>query len=98
MAGTVPILVRVDIKARVCKSENAGALRCKEKLNKSKRYDQFLRSTMGASFLDGGKLNESIRFHCAAPSGQMTRWKRSKYKRSIGSKRSNVIGSKWVFR
>lgn len=25
MAGTVPILVRVNVKARVCKSENAGA-------------------------------------------------------------------------
>ncbi len=50
MAGTVPILVRVNVKARVCKSKTLGLLRC-EKLNKSKRdMTNSTRSTMGASF------------------------------------------------
>ncbi|MCV5306923.1 hypothetical protein OFC24_28305, partial [Escherichia coli] len=45
--------------------------------------------------LDDGKLSESIGSKCAAPSGQNDTMEEVKMKRSIGSKRLNVIGSKW---
>ena len=67
MAGTVPILVRVNIKARVCKSETLGLLRCSP--NKA-RYDQFLHDQLWERALDGGKLSESIGSKIPAPSGQ----------------------------
>lgn len=93
MAGTVPILVRVNVKARVCKSETLGLLRC-EKLNKSKRdMTNFYTINYGSELLDGGKLSESIGSKCAAPSGQNDTMEEVKMKRSIGSKRPNVIGS-----
>ena len=80
---------------RVCKSENAGLLRC-EKLNKSKRdMTNFYTINYGSELLDGGKLSESIGSKCAAPSGQNDTMEEVKMKRSIGSKRPNVIGSKW---
>ena len=49
----------------------------------------------GSELLDGGKLSESIGSKCAAPSGQNDTMEEVKMKRSIGSKRPNVIGSKW---
>lgn len=49
----------------------------------------------GSELLDGGKLSESIGSKCAAPSGQNDTMEEVKMKRSIDSKRPNVIGSKW---
>ncbi|WP_445610762.1 DUF968 domain-containing protein, partial [Escherichia coli] len=72
-----------------------GLLRC-EKLNKSKRdMTNFYTINYGSELLDGGKLSESIGLKCAAPSGQNDTMEEVKTKRSIGSKRPNVIGSKW---
>ncbi|EHZ4690631.1 hypothetical protein K5X67_004976, partial [Escherichia coli] len=72
-----------------------GLLRC-EKLNKSKRdMTNFYTINYESELLDGGKVSESIRSKCAAPSGQNDTMEEAKMTRSIGSKRHNVIGSKW---
>ncbi len=48
-----------------------------------------------SALLDDGKVNESIGSKCATPSGQNDTMEEVKMKRSIGSKRPNVIRSKW---
>ncbi|HBU8084462.1 TPA: hypothetical protein MDA08_004807, partial [Escherichia coli] len=72
-----------------------GLLRS-EKLNKSKRdMTNFYTINYDSALLDDGKVNESIGSKCATPSGQNDTMEEVKMKRSIGSKRPNVIRSKW---
>ena len=90
-----PFWSESTLKRAFASLKTLGLLRC-EKLNKSKRdMTNFYTINYGSELLDGGKLNESIGSKCAAPSGQNDTMEEVKMKRSIGSKRSNVIGSKW---
>ena len=90
-----PFWSESTLKRAFASLKTLGLLRC-EKLNKSKRdMTNFYTINYGSELLDGGKLNESIGSKCAAPSGQNDTMEEVKMKRSIGSKRPNVIGSKW---
>lgn len=90
-----PFWSESTLKRAFASLKTLGLLRC-EKLNKSKRdMTNFYTINYGNELLDGGKLNESIGSKCAAPSGQNDTMEEVKMKRSIGSKRPNVIGSKW---
>lgn len=90
-----PFWSESTLKRAFASLKTLGLLRC-EKLNKSKRdMTNFYTINYGSELLDGGKLNESIGSKCAAPSGQNDTMEEVKMKRSIGSKRLNVIGSKW---
>lgn len=90
-----PFWSESTLKRAFASLKTLGLLRC-EKLNKSKRdMTNFYTINYGSELLDGGKLSESIGSKCAAPSGQNDTMEEVKMKRSIGSKRPNVIGSKW---
>ncbi|WP_374990878.1 DUF968 domain-containing protein [Escherichia coli] len=90
-----PFWSESTLKRAFASLKTLGLLRC-EKLNKSKRdMTNFYTINYGSELLDGGKLSESIGLKCAAPSGQNDTMEEVKTKRSIGSKRPNVIGSKW---
>ncbi len=90
-----PFWSESTLKRAFASLKTLGLLRC-EKLNKSKRdMTNFYTINYGSELLDGGKLSESIGLKCAAPSGQNDTMEEVKMKRSIGSKRLNVIGSKW---
>ena len=90
-----PFWSESTLKRAFASLKTLGLLRC-EKLNKSKRdMTNFYTINYGSELLDGGKLSESIGLKCAAPSGQNDTMEEVKMKRSIGSKRPNVIGSKW---
>ncbi|HDX4306784.1 TPA: hypothetical protein ROG46_001937, partial [Escherichia coli] len=88
-----PFWSESTLKRAFASLKTLGLLRC-EKLNKSKRdMTNFYTINYGSELLDGGKLSESIGSKCAAPSGQNDTMEEVKMKRSIGSKRPNVIGS-----
>ncbi|EFI7911548.1 hypothetical protein GL588_06755 [Escherichia coli] len=90
-----PFWSESTLKRAFASLKTLGLLRC-EKLNKSKRdMTNFYTINYGSELLDGGKLSESIGSKCAAPSGQNDTMEEVKMKRSIDSKRPNVIGSKW---
>ncbi len=90
-----PFWSESTLKRAFASLKTLGLLRC-EKLNKSKRdMTNFYTINYGSELLDDGKLSESIGSKCAAPSGQNDTMEEVKMKRSIGSKRPNVIGSKW---
>ena len=90
-----PFWSESTLKRAFASLKTLGLLRC-EKLNKSKRdMTNFYTINYGSELLDGGKLSESIGSKCAAPAGQNDTMEEVKMKRSIGSKRPNVIGSKW---
>ncbi|HFK5399660.1 TPA: hypothetical protein ACG0Z8_005000, partial [Escherichia coli] len=90
-----PFWSESTLKRAFASLKTLGLLRC-EKLNKSKRdMTNFYTINYGSDLLDGGKLSESISSKCVAPSGQNDMMEEVKMKRSIGSKRPNVIGSKW---
>ncbi|HCN5846538.1 TPA: hypothetical protein N6Z68_004446, partial [Escherichia coli] len=90
-----PFWSESTLKRAFASLKTLGLLRC-EKLNKSKRdMTNFYTINYESELLDGGKVSESIRSKCAAPSGQNDTMEEAKMARSIGSKRLNVIGSKW---
>ena len=90
-----PFWSESTLKRAFASLKTQGLLRC-EKLNKSKRdMTNFYTINYESELLDGGKVSESIRSKCAAPSGQNDTMEEAKMTRSIGSKRPNVIGSKW---
>ncbi|MEB7740264.1 hypothetical protein NGB58_13520, partial [Escherichia coli] len=90
-----PFWSESTLKRAFASLKTLGLLRC-EKLNKSKRdMTNFYTLNYESELLDDGKVSESIRSKCAAPSGQNDTMEEVKMKRSIGSKRPNVIGSKW---
>ncbi|EIW6412815.1 hypothetical protein MF475_005376, partial [Escherichia coli] len=90
-----PFWSESTLKRAFASLKTLGLLRC-EKLNKSKRdMTNFYTINYESELLDGGKVSESIRSKCAAPSGQNDTMEEAKMARSIGSKRPNVIGSKW---
>ncbi|EPI8976421.1 hypothetical protein ACTC6A_004860, partial [Escherichia albertii] len=90
-----PFWSESTLKRAFASLKTLGLLRC-EKLNKSKRdMTNFYTINYESELLDGGKVSNSIRSKCAAPSGQNDTMEEAKMTRSIGSKRPNVIGSKW---
>ncbi|WP_161983765.1 hypothetical protein [Escherichia albertii] len=90
-----PFWSESTLKRAFASLKTLGLLRC-EKLNKSKRdMTNFYTINYESELLDGGKVSESIRSKCTAPSGQNDTMEEVKMARSIGSKRPNVIGSKW---
>ncbi|EFC0428391.1 hypothetical protein NVA45_005032 [Escherichia coli] len=90
-----PFWSESTLKRAFASLKTLGLLRC-EKLNKSKRdMTNFYTINYESKLLDDGKLSESIRSKCAAPSGQNDTMEEAKMTYSIGSKRPNVIGSKW---
>ena len=89
-----PFWSESTLKRAFASLKTLGLLRC-EKLNKSKRdMTNFYTINYGSELLDGGKLSESIGLKCAAPSGQNDTMEEVKVKRSIRSKRTDVIRSK----
>lgn len=90
-----PFWSESTLKRAFASLKTLGLLRC-EKLNKSKRdMTNFYTINYESKLLDDGKLSESIRSKCAAPSGQNDTMEDAKMTHSIGSKRPNVIVSKW---
>ncbi|MWM72303.1 hypothetical protein GQL89_22485 [Escherichia coli] len=90
-----PFWSESTLKRAFASLKTLGLLRC-EKLNKSKRdMTNFYTINYESKLLDDGKLSESIRSKCADPSGQNDTMEDAKMTHSIGSKRPNVIGSKW---
>ena len=90
-----PFWSESTLKRAFASLKTLGLLRS-EKLNKSKRdMTNFYTINYDSELLNDGKVSESIRSKCAVPSGQNDTMEEAKMKRSIGSKRPNVIGSKW---
>ncbi|HBB1606933.1 TPA: hypothetical protein J0548_005245, partial [Escherichia coli] len=82
-----PFWSESTLKRAFASLKTLGLLRC-EKLNKSKRdMTNFYTINYESELLDGGKVSESIRSKCAAPSGQNDTMEEAKMARSIGSKR-----------
>ncbi|MFO6427084.1 hypothetical protein ACLBOM_21535 [Escherichia coli] len=79
------------LKRAFASLKTLGLLRC-EKLNKSKRdMTNFYTINYESKLLHDGKLSESIRSKCAAPSGQNDTMEEAKMTHSIGSKRPTSL-------
>lgn len=90
-----PFWSESTLKRTFTRLKSLGVLKI-EQLNKSQRdMTNYYTINYESELLDEVKVTKSKGSKCALPSGQNDTMEEVKMKRSIGSKRPNVIGSKW---
>ena len=90
-----PFWSESTLKRTFTRLKSLGVLKV-EQLNKSQRdMTNYYTINYESELLDEVKVTKSKKSKCAVPSVQNDTMEEVKMKRSIGSKRPNVIGSKW---